>query len=109
MSPHVKYSQFGQPSKRSLIGTVLRPLRGRTYLTDDVTGDIASLNPRLISTTPRMINSRGAGDVSTGVVGRPCGRLIVRRCRGESYMTPEAWTSSRRLLPPLCGTRCCYI
>ena len=31
---------------------VLRPLRGRIEITDRVTGDVASLNPRLIAVTP---------------------------------------------------------
>ena len=47
--------------------------------------------------------------LSCGGVGRPYGRMIVRRSRGESCETPEAWTSSGRLLPPFCGPRCCYI
>jgi len=39
---------------------------------------------------------------------RSC-RMIAKWCREESYASPEAWTSLKRLLPPAFGMRFWYI
>src|SRR5436190_20821615 len=69
---------------RAALATVLRPLRGRIDFTDDVTGGVASLNPRLMAATPPGSNfwpvPNGALECSIGHRNRPAHDNILDRC-----------------------------